>query len=384
MDVEQIQKKLDWLDSERRQDKDLIASLEAKVENYQEDISKLNGRVVALEGELARALPVSEQLTVLEEKINNVRIDLTRSIEQSLETIHSHKEAEDADIAKRFLAFQSQVEDLRTELESVQVLEEELETRKDEEFKIRRMVAELEEKIEQNRHDDESWRRTITLLEEGRRKDANRLVELQAEYDNIRKRLEEQAGKVEVATENIRKFDKRIAELRLEETQRNQNMHTFTEQQSLKTMELERDWKKMQSNFEGFMGKFENFERKVSEISLLAQTLTTSQDTYEDNNERIEKRIHEITEMHRLNREQFLADWETFQGEEKHRWSQYMIEEEERRKDQERKATATAERLENLSNFSQEVADDVAQFKQDLHGYWRKLVEITKDLVPKG
>ena len=384
MDFEQIQKKLDWLDAERRRDKEVIASLEVNVTAYQDEVGKLSRRISDLEGELARALPVNDRFTVLEEKINGVEIELSRSLQQSIASLDDGKEAEEAQLSKRFLEIQQEIEDLRSELDVIPSLEEQVESRKDEEYKLRRMIAEVDEKIDQGQRDDESWLRTITLLEEGRRKDSTRLVELQSEYDNLRKRIEEQVGKGEVVAENIRKIDKRIVELRQAETQRGQELRSFTEQQALKSVDLEREWKKVQTTFESFGAKFETYERKMADITLMTQRLDESRETFDDNSERIEKRIHEVTEMQRLNREQFQADWETFQGEEKHRWAQFMVEEEERRKDQDRKASVVAEQVENLAQISQELSDQVKSLQRELLSFWRQLVETTREYLPKN
>lgn len=383
MELEQIQKKLDWLDAERRQDKDTIAGLEISINAYQKEINKLTKRISDLEGELAHALPVADQLTVLDEKINGVRIELTRSIEQTLDKRNTEKETSDQALSKRFLQVEQEIEDVRGQFSVIATLEDQVEVRKDEEFKLRRMVVEIEEKLEQKSRDDESWLRTINLLEDGRRKDSTRLVELQADLDSVRKKLEEQAGKVDVATENIRKMDQRIAEIRQAEIQRNQEQHAFTEKQSLSSMELARDWKKVQTNFESFMEKFATYEKKMAEISILTQSLANSQETFDSNNDRIEQRIHEVTELHRLNREQFLADWEAFQGAEKHRWSQFMVDEEERRKDQARKSAVVTEQMEKLGVFTQQLSDEMKKVQKDLHGFWRNLIENAKDSLPK-
>ena len=384
MDFEQIQKKIDWLDTERRRDKEVIASLEVNVTAYQEEVGKLSRRISELEGELARALPVNDRFTVLEEKINGVQIEISRSLEQSIASLDDAKETDEAQLSKRFLTIQQEVEELRSELDVIPSLEEQVEARKDEEYKLRRMIAEVDEKIDQGQRDDESWLRTITLLEEARRKDSKRLVEVQSKYDSLRKRIEEQVGKGEVVAENVRKIDKRISELRQAESQRGQEQRSFAEQQSLKAVELERDWKKVQTTFESFMTKFETYERKMAEISVMTQRLDESKETFDDNSERIAKRIHEITEMQRLNREQFLADWETFQSEEKHRWSQFMVEEEERRKDQDRKTAVLAEEVEALTQSTEGISDEVKSLQQEQLGFWRKLVETTREFLPKN
>ena len=384
MDFEQIQKKLDWLDTERRRDKEVIASLEVNVTAYQEEVGKLSRRISELEGELARALPVNDRFTVLEEKINGVQIEISRSLEQSIASLDDAKETDEAQLSKRFLTIQQEVEELRSELDVIPSLEEQVEARKDEEYKLRRMIAEVDEKIDQGQRDDESWLRTITLLEEARRKDSKRLVEVQSKYDSLRKRIEEQVGKGEVVAENVRKIDKRISELRQAESQRGQEQRSFAEQQSLKAVELERDWKKVQTTFESFVTKFEIYERKMAEISVMTQRLDESKETFDDNSERIAKRIHEITEMQRLNREQFLADWETFQSEEKHRWSQFMVEEEERRKDQDRKTAVLAEEVEALTQSTEGISDEVKSLQQEQLGFWRKLVETTREFLPKN
>jgi chromosome segregation ATPase len=380
-DLEQLQKKIDWLDAGRREDKAIIAGFEESMAALQQTMQGLAKRITELEDELAQTAPKTDLIAGLEEKINGVQIRANREIEKMGDQIQESYARLDSQWQGTILKIKQSIQDQQEEFEVIPQLEEQLEARKEEEYRLRHMIAEVDEKINQAKRDDGSWVRTINLVEEGRRKDSKRIIEMQTEVDAARKRTEQQSGKIEMLLENLRKLEVRLGEMYNNEGQRNQEQRNFFEKQSLQMVNQEREWKEVQSKFQGLIGKFEKYEKQMAEVTVVSQSLATSQETFEDNSERIEKRIHEITELHRINREQMLSDWATFQSEIETRLAQFMQQEEERRKDYLRKINQLHDVVTENSEQAQTIRDAQQQLAQRFNRYLTQWLDFSKDFL---
>ena len=380
-DLEQLQKKIDWLDAGRREDKELIAGFEATMAGLQQTIHGLAKRITELEDELAQTAPKTDLIAGLEQKINGVQIHANREFEKIGDQIQESHTRLDALWQETILKIRQSIQDQEEEFEVIPQLEEQLEARKEEEYRLRHMIAEVDEKINQAKRDDGSWVRTINLVEEGRRKDSKRIIEMQTEVDAARKKVEQQSGKIEMLLENLRKIEVRLSEVYNLERHRNQEQRNFFEKQSLLMVNQEREWKEVQSKFQGLIGKFEKYEKQMAEVTVVRQSLAASQETFEDNSERIEKRIREITELHRINREQVLSDWATFQAEIETRLAQFIQQEEERRKDYLRKIDQLQDVVAENSEQAQTIRDDQQQLAQRFTRYLTQWLDFSKEFL---
>ncbi|HAE59429.1 MAG TPA: hypothetical protein DCG54_07970, partial [Anaerolineae bacterium] len=92
-----------------------------------------------------------------------------------------------------------------------------------------------------------------------------------------------------------------------------------------------------------------------------------SQDSFDDINARLERRIKEITEVQRLAEDRFRQEWVTFKSDDQKRWTNYSLTYDEVQKDV---------RVE-LEKINQRVAavDDVLQAMQDTFQQTNDLTE---------
>jgi len=78
-----------------------------------------------------------------------------------------------------------------------------------------------------------------------------------------------------------------------------------------------------------------------------------TQASYEEINQRLERRINEITEMQRLTEDRFRQEWMTFKSEDSKRWTNYTLSQEEQLRDILQQIKLLVDRvtaLEDLSN----------------------------------
>ncbi|NSW53557.1 MAG: hypothetical protein HPY85_13715 [Anaerolineae bacterium] len=376
--MEQIIKQLDWLDSERRRDKDAIAALQEQLQAYQREVPKLTQRQNEMETEISLLKAQLDRFDQLELQIKNLQVEMTRNTQdvekklvREIELVEKHAAAE---VAKVNIA----IGDLKKSLAVLPEIQATLTKQDEEDHRLGRMIASIEKSVEAVGREDETRQRTIKMLEENRRQDAKRILDLQAEGEQLRKRQDEQRGKLELLAESVRKYDGRLGDLRNGETQRQQEVTAFIEKQTLRLVDQEHEWKEIREKFELFASKFSIYEQRIAELSVMSQSLEKSAESFDDVNERLERRIHEVTELQRLSSEHMHQDWEEFQGSEQKRWAAYILKDEERRRDLERVLDQINTRTEQVEHATQEVSDLIVAIKESRLYQLQALIDVLK------
>ena len=379
MEFEQIVKRLEWLDEERRKDKATIATLDERLASLEAGTTGVKQQANEMGSELARLTSLVNRVKQFEETMANARVDLTRMVED-VEKNRSEREREMEKVRLGDLENSNKaIGELRKSLESITEIRQSLKARVDEEFRVSRLVDEMQKDIEDRNRSDEEMQRNHRLLEEGRRQDAKRLVDLQSESSALRKVLDEQRGKIELVGDTVRKFEMRVGEVQAAETERRQAQNTFIEKQNLQQVERDRAWKEWEVRFEDFVTKTVNLDTQLQTLEATNRAIRRSQEAFDEITERFERRVNEITEMQRLAEERFRQEWVAFKADDQKRWTNYMLTTEEQQREVERQFTQSESRLVSLEDNSQEVNDVLQQITDDLQKRLQQMITATHD-----
>jgi hypothetical protein len=379
MEFEQIVKRLEWLDEERRKDKVTIATLEERLASIESGTTGVKQQVNEIGSDLARLSSLVNRVKQFEETMANTRVDLTRMVEE-VEKNRSEREREMEKVRLGDLENTNKATgEIRKSLESITEIKQSLKARVEEEFRISRLVEELQNDFEERNRSDEEIQRNHKLLEEGRRQDAKRLVDLQSETSALRKILDEQRGRMELTGETVRKFEMRVGEVQAAETERRQAQNTFIEKQNLQQVERDRAWKEWEVRFEDFITKTVNLDTQLQTLEATNRAIRRSQEAFDEITERFERRVNEITEMQRLAEERFRQEWVAFKADDQKRWTNYMLTTEEQQRELERQFAQSESRLVSLEDNSQEVHDVLHQVTDDLQKRLQQVVTATHE-----
>ncbi len=352
MNTEQIAKKLEWLDEERRRDKALIASLQERLTTLEGELSAARQEVRQLTGEVARLKSVTARLDQTDESILQARLE-ARQRAEALEK-QLRKAMDDAEKLRRveMRNLETDIEALRQNVKSIPDLQKGLEKRVEEDLRLQRELSETRNRLEDLRHSTEEFGRTYRLMDESRRQDTRRLLDLQGEVNALRKRLEEQRARMDLIQNQTRKVETRLGELDAAEQERRQAQATFIEQQSLWQVERDRAWKEWQERFEQIERRSGEIQAQLRVMEETHQLVKRSQQDLEALSERVERRMNEATEMQRLAEERFRQEWTTFKANDQKRWTNYTLSQDEQRSE-------TMRQLEQLRTRLQELDDEV-------------------------
>jgi len=242
MEIEQITKRLEWLDEERRKEKTTIATLEDKILRLEGGLQGVKKEIKDLHQELTQMNTVFGRLDQLGDTIAQIRVEIGRMSESFQKgRLDSEYEQE----AKRRLEYDGinkSIAEIRKGLEPISDLKKGLKGVQEEQKKISEQFPELDSKVMSSSVVYEEFQRSQKLLEESRKVENKRVTDLQGEISAYRKRIDEQRGRVDLLLENLKKVETRLTDLSQSEAERRQAQVTFIERQNQAQVERDRSW----------------------------------------------------------------------------------------------------------------------------------------------
>jgi chromosome segregation ATPase len=381
MEIEQIIKQVDWLDEERRKDKTRIGSLEERFSALENNLAPVAGQIKDLGGELTRLGALLARMDHFDETLMQLRIESKQSLED-LEKQFKKREEENEKLRRSEMrALEVSLADLRKELDQLPEMRRQIKARTDEEARLARLIDEVRGRIDTIRRSEEEYTRTIRLMDDGRRQDAKRLTDLQGEVAAIRKRVDDQRGKVELNGTTLKKVETRINEMAVVETERREAISSFLDNQALKEVERERVWKEWQARFQLIETQASDVEGSLQSLDATQRSLKRSQQAVDELAQKVERRINEITEIQRLSEERFRQEWVTFRADDQKRWTNYTLTIEEQRSESLRQHEKLAEKVTLLEDALQEVQDLLQQANEHTEKRLQSLLAMSHEWV---
>lgn len=358
MELEDLVKRIDWLEKEHRKDRSAITDLDEKFTNYEGGFSALQARVKEFSDDLSRFSSTAGRLEQFDTLVAKHRTEITKAIED-MEKRRAKLEREvDARRHQELAGLNKSLNDMHTTLDPLLDLPKAIQARVDEDARLARSIAEFDQKIGEVARTHDDLRRSIRAGDDARKNDTKRLADVHGELASIRKRVDESREKTDLNADGLRLMDGRLNELMASEADRRQAQLSFIEQQSLAQIGRDRDWKEWQNRFDNFAKQTANLDQQLAALDETQRAVKRSQETFDDINQRLERRINEITEIQRLAEDRFRQEWVTFKADDQKRWTNYSLTQDEIVKD-------IRSELEKL-NLRLTTLDDLAQAHQDI------------------
>ena len=364
MDLGQLAKTVDWLDGERRKDKQEITALQERLAALAVDNGNLARRLQQMESALTTATAQLQRVTKVDELLDGYRKEMARQIEE-LEKRRQETGREDERLRKiERDGLNKSLGEVRKGLEGLPKFERDLDARKEEEARIARLVAELQKKVgEFTKHVDDR-NRSVTLVEEGRRQDAKRIADLMTELSELRRRADENRGKLDIVEDIARRAEARIAEVTQAETERRQLQTQWMEAQSIRYTEQERAWVELRAKVEAALETMGDYARRVNQAAESNREISRAAAELQQSSELLDRRMNEITEIQRLSEDRLRQDWAAFLADEQKRWTTHMLLRDEQWREHDRAAAKDGERVETLEEQTAEVVDTLRRLQE--------------------
>ncbi len=331
MDLEQLIKRVEWLDDAQRKDQTHITALENRLASLEGGISPFDKQIKDINGEITRLAALLARMDHFDDALLQQRLEARQALEELEKQVKKREEETEKVRRVEMRALDASLVDLRKELTPIPELKRALQARVEEEARLGRGIDEVRLKIETVRRSEEEYTRSYRLLDDGRRQDAKRLTDLQGEITALRKHVDDQRGKSELVSSTLRKIEARLNEISVLEVERRETQEKFLESQALTQVERDRVWKDWQARFEAIEAQTADIEGNLQTLDATHRAVKRSQQTVDEVGAKVERRMNEMTEIQRLAEERFRQEWVTFKADDQKRWTNYTLTQEEQR-----------------------------------------------------
>ncbi|MBA4384592.1 MAG: hypothetical protein C0410_07630 [Anaerolinea sp.] len=381
MEIEELEKRINWLDNERQKDKKQIAELSDLLASMKEEYSKENSKFGPLELEIKALKKTAPRIDKVDAEFAAYRTEILKQITEiekksNVAIIKQEKQRKDDvdQLYKKLLEYQ-------TEVKVVAEIKKNLQLRTEDSLRLGQKIDELAKTMPEFASNDADLQRQQRAFISDLAIENKRLSDLQLETSSIRKRIEEDRNIAELHKETIRKMETKINELQNTEIERKQNQAAFIEKQYLLQVEKENTWKAWQKRFSELEGLGGDFNAQLSQLEETHRSVKNSQQEFEEINDRFNRRINEITEMNRLSEERFRQEWVAFKADDQKRWTNYTLTREEEQREDERQLTKILDRLVALEDLSQELNDTLHLVNEETQKQIRGFVSLNQELL---
>jgi chromosome segregation ATPase len=361
MDLTELTKRLEFLEKERRKDKAEITSLTEKLSGYESALTLISQQMKDVGSDMTRLSSTAARLEQFDALVTQNRAEFNKAIED----MEKRREKSERDVDKRrrleIDGINKSLADLNKSLEGVAELRKSLQARVDEDLRLSRLLGETQHQMEDFTRAHEDSKRSQRAIEDNRKQDVKRLADMQGELASMRKRTDETRERTDLNTDTLKMLDARINELLSTEADRRQAQNAFIEQQNLAQVERDRAWKDWTVRFDTFNKQTGNLDAQLTALEETHRAVKRAQETHDELNQRMERRINEITEMQRLAEDRFRQEWVTFKADDQKRWTNYSLAQDEITRDLRAQLDKLSEHATALDDNTQTLRDLLEQ-----------------------
>ena len=378
---EQLEKRVEWLDNERRNDKTNLASLQNRLTMLEGENLNLRKQLKELELLITKNANQIANVEKYDNRIDRLNIDLTKQIRDVNERAELNLNEATKRTKLEIEATRKSVAEIFQFTEELEPIRNELRATKVEDARLARLIEELKVKIQEVGRFDEDYRRSLNLLEENRRQEAKRLTDLQGEVASLRKRLEETRSRFDSFSDSFRTLDTRITELQTFEKDRKQAQSVFIEKINNSLVEKDKTFAAWEKRFAEIDKVNLNLNQQMQDLEAARQAVSKALGNVDEVTQRFERRINEVSEFQRLNDERFRQEWTSFKSDDVKRWANYMLSQEEQTRENVQQFKDITARLQELDDLSSSLRDQLEALSRSTTSHLRSILVAYQDSI---
>lgn len=360
MEFEQLVKRLEWLDEEHRKTRTSIITLEERMAALEGNIDAVAKQIKPLGKQIADISSTTARLNQFDSIFAKQREDMNKAIDD----IEKRYQKREKEIIKQhqtdLVPINKEIDELKKAVDLSQI-KRDIKANALEATRLQQAIKDVRPYIDNAIRATEDVTRSQRAFEEARKQEAKRIADLQGEITSLRKRVDEARAKADLGTDSVKNMDNRINELMLSEAERKTAQTAFIESQSVAQVDRDRTYKEWKEKFDTVKQQAETLDTQIQSLEETLRSAKRAQETYNELNTKLERRISEVTEMQRLAEDRLRQEWVTFKADDQKRWTGYTLTQDEGSKDVRRLLEKLDERIGKLDESSQTIQDQMHQ-----------------------
>lgn len=357
METDEILKRLEFMDAERRKDKQLIADLQEQVSSMQEVVNNQKREIKHQGAEIKKSTVNLVRYEEYEEALSKLRVELSKPVGEFDKKFNILEKNITAQRKDDLDSFNFRLLELQNELKTVNEIKKDVLTKIENDYLVNQRIDELVKLLPDFRSKDSELEHGIKLVENNNRMESKRVSDLTIDLTALRKKIDEERTTIDSQREYVRKLEGQINDLVNREQLRHQEQIAFIESQSRQTIDRDsfiKDWQEKVGQFQVISGDIQSKMVGLQEASSLVKK---SQLEFDEINQRLERRLNEIAEMNRLVEERFRQEWVAFKADDQKRWTNYSLNQDESVRESDREVIKLSDRITALEETAQNLLD---------------------------
>lgn len=365
MENEEIVKRFEFLDAERRKDKQLITDLVEQVSSLQEVINTQKREIKHLSSDIKKSTSNLVRYEEYEEAISKLQVDLAKpvaEIEKKINTLEKTVTSQRKDDQD---SFNFRLLELQNELKLVNEIKKDVQSKIENDYQINQRIDDLGRSLSDLRSKNAELEHGIKLGEDSNRMESKRVSDMTIDLTALRKKIDEERTTIDSHKEYVRKLEGQINDLVNREQLRHQEQIAFIENQSRQAIDRDsfiKDWQQKVSQFKEIS---DSIQVQMVELQQSSRAVKKSQTEFEEINERLDRRLNEIAEMNRLMEERFRQEWIAFKADDQKRWTNYSLSQEETSRESDRELIKLTDRMTSVEDTAQNLLDLVHTINEE-------------------
>lgn len=379
MENEQLEKRVKWLDDERRKDKAIISELEKRLLALEGKLDALNKKDQELDSDLTRLRSAVTKVDDFEAELGAFRVDRKKELKDQEKLFKLWVSDAKKNLQAQIRGVETQQKGILEDFKRVKELEKEMQTREEEESRLNAAMRELEKSFSDVQSGFKEIKADAKAIKVEYEKDLKRSADLQGEVSAGRKRLDEIRGMLDLVKNDYQKAKTRIQELEAAHREQKKAQEAFLEEAALRQTERESTWKNWILRFDSIEKQAKELDQQMSSLDTTHRGVKRMQDKLADLSELLDRRVSEITEMQRLAEEKFRAEWNTYTADDQKRWTNFTLSQKESSKLLERQHQEREHRISVLEDGLQELEDQLTQISKYSESQLQSLLSLMRD-----
>jgi chromosome segregation ATPase len=361
MENDQLEKRLEWLDDERRKDKSILSGLESRILELESKLDALEIKDQEMDSDLTRLRTSVTKVDDFEADLGSFRVDRKNEIKDQEKLYKSWIADAKKLLTAQINGLESQQKKLLDDFKRVKELEKEMKARIGEETRLNISLRDLEKSFSDVQKGFKEVEQAAQAIKVERQKDIKRTADIQGEISAVRKRMDEMRGLMDLVKNDYQKMKSRIQELEVSRRELRKEQEDFLEEGTLRQTEREAAWKNWMTRFESIEKQSKDLDDQMAKLDTTHRDVKRMQEKLADLSALFDRRVNEITEIQRLAEEKFRIEWNTFVADDQKRWTNHTISQKEQTKLQDRQVQESEGRIAVLEDSFQEIEDQLTQ-----------------------
>ncbi len=379
MDNEQLEKRIKWLDDERRKDRGIISELEGRLLDLEEKLAASDKKNIVIDSDIIRLRTSMAKVDGFESSLADFRLNRKKDFKDLEKLVKSWITDAKRDLRARIQGIETTQKKQIEDFKRVKALEKEMKTRIEEEARFNASLREIESGFSDVQKEYKEYQRYSKTIKAERQKEVKRVADLRGEQTALRKRTDEMRGMLDLVNSDYQKIKNRLQEFESIRRDLKSVQDAFLEEANLQNTERENTWKNWMTRFDNIEKQAQDLDEQMTKLDSTHRGVKRMQDELKDLSSLLDRRVNEITEMQRLTDEKFRAEWTTFTADDQKRWTNYTLAQKEQNKLLEHQYKEDEERISLLEDGLQDIEDQLGQISKYSENQLQSLLGLMRE-----